>query len=116
MSAPHRPSALGASKGSLKGSGPLGLVFRFRDVSGVGLYGFEGGLSFVFARLHHVHEDLAYGFTCHGLMDVSVLSSSGKKHLGIQKPTVLGVRPSNYGVITYYFVGFGVTGSASFCP
>ena len=30
--------------------------------------------------------------------------------LGIQKPIVLGVRPSNYGVITYYFVGFGVTG------
>ena len=29
---------------------------------------------------------------------------------GIQKPTVLGVRPSNQGLRTYYFVGFGVTG------
>ena len=33
--------------------------------------------------------------------------------LGIQNPIVLGVRPSNYGVITYYFVGFGVTGNSS---
>ena len=31
-------------------------------------------------------------------------------YLGIQKPTVLGVRPSSSGVITYYFVGFGATG------
>ena len=30
--------------------------------------------------------------------------------LEIQKPTVLRVLPSNYGVITYYSVGFGVTG------
>ena len=29
------------------------------------------------------------------------------------KPTVLGVRPSDSGVIAYYFVGFGDTGSAS---
>ena len=28
-------------------------------------------------------------------------------YLGIQKPTVLRVRPSNEGVIAYYFVGFG---------
>ena len=32
-------------------------------------------------------------------------------YLGISKPTVLRGRPSNYGVITYYFVGFGDTGS-----
>ena len=31
-------------------------------------------------------------------------------YLGIQKPTVLGIRPSDYGVITYYVVGFGDTG------
>ena len=31
--------------------------------------------------------------------------------LWIQKPTVLRVRPSNLGVITYHFVGFGATGS-----
>ena len=31
-------------------------------------------------------------------------------YLGIQRPTVLRVLPSNSGVITYYFVGFGVTG------
>ena len=30
-----------------------------------------------------------------------------KVHLGIQDPTVLGDLPSNQGVITYYFVGFG---------
>ena len=33
-----------------------------------------------------------------------------RDYLGIQKPTVLGVLPSNQGVITYYFVGFGATG------
>ena len=32
-------------------------------------------------------------------------------YLGIQKPTALGVLPSNQGVIAYCFVGFGVTGS-----
>ena len=31
-------------------------------------------------------------------------------YLGIRKPTVLRVLPSNLGVITYYFVGFGDTG------
>ena len=30
--------------------------------------------------------------------------------LRIRKPTVLRLRPSNLGVITYYFVGFGDTG------
>ena len=29
------------------------------------------------------------------------------------KPTVLSIRPNDYGVITYNFVGFGVTGSCS---
>ena len=33
-------------------------------------------------------------------------------YLGIQKSTVLGVRPNNFGVIASYFVGFGVTGMA----
>ena len=32
-------------------------------------------------------------------------------YLGIQKPTVFRVLPSKEGVITYYFVGFGVTGT-----
>ena len=31
-------------------------------------------------------------------------------HPGIQNPTVSRVLPSNQGVITYYFVGLGVTG------
>ena len=38
------------------------------------------------------------------------LSHHKKEYLWIQKPTVLGVLPSNQGVITYYFVGFGDTG------
>ena len=32
-------------------------------------------------------------------------------YLWIQKPTVLRVKPSNSGVITYYFVAFGDTGT-----
>ena len=36
-----------------------------------------------------------------------------KPYLRIRKPTVLRVRPSNLGVITYYFVGFGDTGKSS---
>ena len=35
---------------------------------------------------------------------------SPEAYLWIQKPTVLRVLPSNLGVITYYFVGFGATG------
>ena len=34
-------------------------------------------------------------------------------YLGIQKLTALRVLPSNEGVITHYFVRFGVTGSCS---
>ena len=30
------------------------------------------------------------------------------RYLGIQKPTVLKVIPSNSGVITFYFVGLGI--------
>ena len=35
-----------------------------------------------------------------------------ENYLGIRKPSVLRVLPSNLRVITYYFVGFGVTGSS----
>ena len=35
-----------------------------------------------------------------------------KPYLRIRKPNVLRVRPSNLGVITYYFVGFGDTGKS----
>ena len=41
------------------------------------------------------------------------LVSKAHVYLGIQKPTVLRVLPSNVGVITYYSVGFGVTGRLS---
>ena len=34
-------------------------------------------------------------------------------YLGIQKPTVSGVLPYSLGVITYHFLGFGVTGLAN---
>ena len=35
----------------------------------------------------------------------------GYSYLGIRNPTVLRVLPPNSGVITCYFVGFGVTGT-----
>ena len=38
--------------------------------------------------------------------------SGFRVRLGIRNPTVLRVLPCNYGVITYYVVGFGVTGRA----
>ena len=41
---------------------------------------------------------------------LQVPSRASNDFLGIQKPTVLRVLPANLGVITYYFVGFGLTG------
>ena len=42
-----------------------------------------------------------------------VVAERRDNYLGIRKPTVLRVPPRNYGVRTYYFVGFGDTGKAS---
>ena len=54
------------------------------------------------------------GFGClKGVLRGCIERDSRRVSLGIQKPTVLRVRPSNEGLITCHFVGFGGTGRVS---
>ena len=94
---------LGVRGGGVEGFGGVGFRIRFGAPF---LVLFCDSFGFFYPSLQELQElKDSYSTAFVGPKDHTV-------YLGIQKPIVLRVLPCNEGVITYYLVGFGVTGKA----